>query len=155
MKKNLILSMAMVLFSSFQSLAQQSPLVGTWELISAKVTGPDGEKIFSDTKTHRETKIITPTHYMLISQDVKGDSVVFERTLGGTIRITGNKFVETPTLASRAEELKIKTDFTWTIEGDKMIQKGPVTLPDGRKIMLDELVFKRVGTTTKGMAKTQ
>jgi hypothetical protein len=155
MKKKLILGMAMILWSSMQLLAQQSPLVGTWEMVSGKVTGPEGQKESFDHSTHRETKIITPTHYMLISQDVRDDTLIFERSLGGTIRITGNKFVETPTIGSDPEELMIKTDFTWKVEGDKMIQKGMVILPDGKRVMLDELIFKRVGSTPNRMAKPQ
>lgn len=155
MKKNLILGMAMILWSSLPLMAQQSPLVGTWELVSGKITEPGGQKITIDTLQSRETKIITPTHYMLISRRIQNDTLKFERTLGGTIRITGNKFVETPFLASDPEELKIKTDFTWTVVGDKMTQKGPVTLPDGKIVMLDELVFKRVSPTFKGMAKVK
>jgi hypothetical protein len=155
MKKKLIAGMVMIVWSSIQSFAQQSPLVGTWEMVSGKITGPEGQKATIDMKTHRETKIITPSHYMLISQNIRGDSLLFERTLGGTIRITGNKFVETPTIASDPEELKIKTDFTWKIEGEKMIQKGPVTQADGKVVMLDELIFKRVSPAPKEVARSK
>jgi hypothetical protein len=155
MKKNFILCLAMLLGGSIPLLAQQSPLVGTWKMISGKVTGPEGQKEAFDTLTYKETKIITPTHYMLISFSVRGDSVRFQRSLGGTIRITGNKFVEYPTVASDPAELKIITDFTWKVEGDKMIQKGPVYFPDGKKVMMDELVFKRVASTKKTVANSK
>jgi hypothetical protein len=155
MKKNLILGVAMILWSNLPLLAQKSPLVGTWEMVSAKGIDPKGQKVSFDAKTYRETKIITPTHYMLMTHQVKGDSLVFDHCVGGTIRISGNKFMETPTMASRPEDLQYKTDFTWKVAGDKMIQKGQITLPDGKTWILEELIFKRSATPGKEMIKTQ
>ena len=59
------------------TLCAQHPLVGTWEMVTIKGIDANGEKFSSDTSAIREIKIITPTHYMLIAQDVEGDSLVF------------------------------------------------------------------------------
>jgi hypothetical protein len=161
MKKNLTFCAAMILFGCMQSLAQQSPLVGTWEMISGKITNPDGQQESFDTLTYRETKIITPTHYMFMAynksggHNAKDNAWIFQRSMGGTVKITGNKFVETPTMASNANELQIITDLTWKVEGDRMIQKGWLVTSDGKKYMMDELIFRRVGATNKGMAKSK
>jgi hypothetical protein len=161
MKKNLIACLAMVLFGCMQSLAQQSPLVGTWEMIAGKITNPDGKQESFDTLTYREMKIITPTHYMFMAYNKSGghnahdNAWIFQRSMGGTVKITGNKFVETPTIASNPDELRIITDLTWKVEDNKLIQKGWIVTADGKKYMLDELIFRRVGPAPKEMAKSK
>ena len=70
----------------------QHPLFGTWELVSIKGINAAGERFSADTSTIREVKIITPTHYMLIADDVENDSLVFNRCYFGTIRIDGDKY---------------------------------------------------------------
>ncbi|HEY9490134.1 MAG TPA: hypothetical protein VIQ51_17480, partial [Chryseosolibacter sp.] len=57
-----------------QQATAQHPLIGTWEMISVKGLDADGAPFFMDTTLARETKIITPTHYMLIAWDVDKDS---------------------------------------------------------------------------------
>lgn len=146
MKPRNLLFLALLLCCSIELDAQQHqhPLLGTWEMISGKGTDADGNKFSFNTSTVRETKIITPTHYMLIAQDVKEDAIIFNRSLAGTVRIEGNKYIETPMFSSDEEHKKIKTDFTWRVEGDKFIQQGIIMLPDGKKITVDQLVFQRV-----------
>jgi hypothetical protein len=161
MKKNLILWMATILCSSMQLLAQQSPLVGTWQMISGKITNPEGRQESFDSLTYRETKIITPTHYMFIGHNktsghnANDNAWIFQRSMGGTVLINGNKFVETPTVASNPDEMKIKTDFTWQVEGDRLIQKGWLTNAKGQKYKMDELIFRRVSPASKPVAKSK
>jgi hypothetical protein len=131
-----------ILLSS--GLDAQHPLVGTWEMISGTGTGADGEKFSIDTTTSREIKIITPTHYMLINWDVQGDSLTFNRSMAGTVRLDGDKYIEVPTQASVQIFDDIKVDFRWKLEGDTFIQSGTIVRPDGKKITLDGLVFRRV-----------
>lgn len=132
-----------MLLCSTQIFAQH-PLVGTWEMISIKGLNADGEKFSIDTTTVRETKIITSTHYMLIAQDVQGDSLVFNRCYAGEVRLEGNKYIEIPTQASIQIFDNVKTDFSWEVKGDEFIQSGTFIRPDGKKIVLDAMVFKRV-----------
>jgi hypothetical protein len=115
-------------------------------MVSIKGVNAEGEKFSDDTSHIREVKIITPTHYMLIAHDVEGDSLVFNRCYAGTVQVQGNKFIETPTLSSVSIYENVKTDFTWRIEGDKFIQSGTFTRPDGKKIILEELIFRRIKT---------
>lgn len=124
----------------------QHPLIGTWEMVSIKGINADGQEFSIDTTNVRETKIITPTHYMLIAMDVRGDSLVFNRSYAGTIRLDGNKYIESPLQASVQIFDNVKTDFTWKIEGDLFTQSGTFTRPDGKKIVLHAMVFKRVKT---------
>jgi len=83
---------------------------------------------------------------MLIAQDVQGDSLVFNRSYAGTVTLDGNKYIEVPIQSSNEIFENVKTDFTWKIEGDKFIQAGTIIRPDGKKIVLDALVFRRVKT---------
>ena len=142
MKTKSILCILM-LFCSITLFAQH-PLVGTWEMVSIKGTDIDGKPFDLNNTNMRETKIITPTHYMLIQHTVKGDSVIFSAAHAGTVKFEGNKYIETPTVTSLTTNGTPKTDFTWKVKGDQFIQAGTITMPDGRKIMLDELVFKKV-----------
>jgi hypothetical protein len=142
--KTKLLYLALFLSISVQLFAQQNPLVGTWEVVSMKGTGSDGKKITMDGSQFKETKIITPTHYILFTQRKQGDSLVFDKSIAGTVRVEGSKYVETPIYFSQEGTDKVKMDFTYRVEGDKFIQSGTITYPDGKKATLDELVFQKV-----------
>lgn len=122
----------------------QHPLIGTWEMTSVKGIGADGEPFFFDTTSVKETKIITPTHYMLIAWDVDNDSLLFNRTMAGQVTIDGDKYIEIPTQASVQIFEDVKANFFWKLDGDLFIQSGTIVRPDGRKVVLEELIFKRV-----------
>jgi hypothetical protein len=128
--------------------AAQNPLVGTWELVSLKAVDTAKNKVVLDQSGVREMKIITPTHYMSISHRVVADTLVFDKAIAGSIKVIGPKFIETPLHASNNDDLKIKTDFNWKVQGDKLTQSGTITLVDGKKIKLEELVFQRVTSST-------
>jgi hypothetical protein len=144
MKRRLPILGAILLFSF--TLAAQHPLIGTWEMVSIKYINADGKKLSVDTGSVREVKIITPTHYMLIAHDVQGDSLVFNRSYAGTIKLDGDRYIEYPTQASVQIFDNVKTDFTWKVEGDKFTQAGTIIRPDGKKVVLEEMVFMRVRT---------
>ncbi|HEX6224762.1 MAG TPA: hypothetical protein VFZ52_10140 [Chryseolinea sp.] len=124
----------------------QHPLVGTWEMVTIKGIDANGQKFSSDTSAIREIKVITPTHYMLIAQDVEGDSLVFNRCYAGAVKFEGENYHETPLVSSVPIFDDVKTDFKWKVVGDRFIQSGTIIRPDGKKVVLDELVFRRVKT---------
>jgi hypothetical protein len=140
--KNVIILFGLLTIGA--AAAAQNPLVGTWELVSLKAVDTAKNKVILDQSGVREMKVITPTHYMIISHRVVADTLVFEKAIAGSIKITGPKFVETAMYSSNKDDLKGKTDFTFKIQGDKFIQAGTVTLADGKQIKLEELVFQRV-----------
>lgn len=135
----------LLLFCICKTIAQH-PLVGTWKMVSIKGINAAGERFENDSTTSKEIKIITPTHYMLIAHDVEGDSIVFNRCYAGTVHIEGNKYNEVPMLSSATIFDNVKTDYTWKVTGDFFIQSGTFTRPDGKKIILEELLFRRVKT---------
>jgi hypothetical protein len=122
----------------------QNSLFGTWEMISIKGINADNERFSYDTTTVREIKVITPTHYMLIAENIVGDSVVFNRSYAGTVKLDGNRYIETPLISSLPIFDNVKSNFTWKIQGDKFIQAGTFTRPDGKTIILEEMLFKKV-----------
>lgn len=121
----------------------QHPLIGTWEMVSIRGINADGEKFSEDTSSIREVKIITATHYMLIAHDVEGDSLAFNRCYAGTVEFDDKKYIETPLLSSVPIFENVKTDFTWKIDGDNFTQAGTLVRPDGKKVIIEELVFQR------------
>lgn len=144
--KAIFLASAVLIFLSAN--AQNHPLVGTWEMVSIEGINADGKAFKLDTTDVRETKIITPTHYMLIAMDVRKDSLVFNRSYAGEVKMNGNRYLENPLVASVQIFNNVKSDFTWKVEGDFFTQSGSFTRPDGKKIILHSLKFRRVTSTT-------
>jgi hypothetical protein len=124
----------------------QHPLIGTWEMVSISGVNVDGEKFNLDSATTRETKIITPTHYMLIAMSKQDGEWKFNRSYFGSIKIEGGKYYEFPIMSSEQIYENLKTDFDWKIDGDAFIQSGVITRPDGKKIILDRFLFGRSKT---------
>lgn len=127
-----------------QQSTAQHPLIGTWEMISVKGLDADGAPFSMDTTLARETKIITPTHYILIAWDVDRDSLIFNRTMAGKVRLDGEKYIEIPTQASVQIFENIDVDFTWKLKGDIFTQSGTIVRPDGKKVVLEALIFQRL-----------
>lgn len=142
MKTKLFLSILM-LFCSMTIFAQH-PLVGTWEMVSIKGTDADGKAFNWNTATLRITKIITPTHYMLMQHFVRNDSVIFSLAHAGPIQFEDNKYSHTSTIGSAATTIGSKSDYTWNVKSNQLIQAGTITGADGKKSVIDELVYKRV-----------
>lgn len=136
----------LMLFCSTMVSAQH-PLSGAWEMVSAEGTDFEGKAFSVSTTTNREIKLITPTHFMLISHTVNGDSLIFSRCLAGTVRMDGPRYRETVTTSSWTPPAITGSDCTWKLNGDKFIQAGAIMLNGDRKIELKELVFRRIGDT--------
>ncbi|MDF9798078.1 hypothetical protein OKW21_003341 [Catalinimonas alkaloidigena] len=147
MKTQILLMLTLLLSFCIQLVAQQHPLVGTWQMISSKVIDVDGNEILQDNSNAREIKIITPTHFMFIAHDIKDDSLIFKGSIAGTVNVEGDRYIESPIYSSAEEYNHFKTNFSWQVDGDQFIQRGTITLADGSKVILKELVFQRVNST--------
>jgi hypothetical protein len=137
-----ILLFCFLLLSSYCATGQHQ-LTGTWEMVSIEGVNVDGEKFKLDTTTIRETKIITPTHYILIARDNENGNWKFNRCYSGQTKVDGSKYYEIPLLSSQPIFENVTTDFDWKIDGNNFIQSGSVTRPDGKTIILDKFVFRR------------
>jgi hypothetical protein len=95
-------------------------LVGTWELVSTRVTR--GERTILDERapTVRALKILNGTHYSLVTLR----NGAFTRAAAGRYRVVGDSYAETIELASgqftegRTYTFKIRVDGdSWTTDG--------------------------------------
>jgi hypothetical protein len=136
-----------LLFISAVATAQH-PLVGTWEMVSIEGVNVDGEKFKLDTTTIRETKIITPTHYILIAQDKENGQWTFNRSYAGKVKFVGDQYYEVPEISSLMIYENVTTDFKWTVKGTQFIQTGRITRPDQKTIVLDRFEFRRNDAVT-------
>jgi len=112
-------------------------------MVSIAGVNVDGEKFQLDTTSIRETKIITPSHYILIARDNENGNWKFNRCYAGKIKIDGSKYYEIPAMSSNPIFENVTTDFDWQVDGSKFIQSGSIKRPDGKKIILDKFVFRR------------
>jgi hypothetical protein len=142
MFRNLCLLAFLCVFSG-QVATAQHPLFGTWEMVSIAGVNVDGKKFKLDSATVRETKIITPTHYILIAMDKADDSWKFNRCYFGSVKIDGGKYYEVPIMSSGTIYDNVKTDFDWKINGKEFIQSGFIKRPDGKTIVIDKFMFTR------------
>ena len=140
-RKTLLLFCLLVWTSHFAT--GQHPLTGTWEMVSISGVNADGATFNLDTTTIRETKIITPTHYILIARDNENGDWKFNRCYAVTTKVDGGRYYEFPLISSEQIFQNVKTDFTWKVNENKFIQSGTIIRPDGKKIILDEFIFKR------------
>jgi len=142
--RKLKIILVLLIFSSFQLLAQNEH-VGTWKLLSAKYSSSSGETDYLTNEKVKETKIITPTHFMWMIQLAdsldKSKKVIPNASSagGGTyIMLADNKYIESLEYASWEDYTKDKTNFTLKIDGDIMLQTGSISYPNGSKLTLEE-----------------
>jgi hypothetical protein len=137
-----IVLLVLLMLPSLSIVAQQLPF-GTWEMISIKGRNADGEVFRLDSTTVSETKIITPTHYILIARDLEKGEWHFNRCYFGTAKVEGDRYVEVPLLSSLRIFDNVFADFKWQTDGTRFIQSGSITRPDGKRITIDEFVFRQ------------
>jgi hypothetical protein len=115
--------------------------VGTWRLVSGTYNSSDGTTITQTSADKKEIKIITPTHFMWMSQvpdSIDNKRMVFEAAGGGHYTMNGNQYVELLEYASWEDYINDKTIFNLQITGDKMRQTGEIISQDGTIVKLDE-----------------
>lgn len=95
-------------------------LVGTWELVSTRVTRGDSTLLDERPPVVRALKILNGTHYSLVTLR----NGVFARAAAGRYRVVGDSYAETIELASgrltegRTYSFKIRVDGdSWTTDG--------------------------------------
>ena len=122
MKTSCLLSM--LLFSAILSFAQNKmSVVGTWKLVSGKAVM--GDSTFNyDNKTSDAIKIVTPTHFAVLSNSV-ADSA-FEHAGAGWIQFDEKNYTEELKYGNTKEWIGQKVKFTYRIEGDKWYVKGGI-----------------------------
>jgi hypothetical protein len=122
--------------------------VGTWNMISQKVTDPKGKTTKTEMDTLKQVKIISPTHWMFIAENIKDGKKSFRGANGGSYSLNGTKYVE---LLENAED--IQTDYTLEVKGNKLFMVGSLINAAGEKFIYDE-VYQRESPSNKKLAKS-
>jgi hypothetical protein len=112
-------------------------LEGTWELVSYKYV--EGTPFRDVTKDHREIKLMTGSHFVWVSYDVRKKKPT--SVGGGRYSLEADKYTEELDFADkRSEDLVGKPQsFKATIEDDRWLHSG--VLSNGLKI---EEIWRRV-----------
>ena len=109
----------LLLFSVVVSYAQNNALVGTWKLVSGKMTNADSTVTYGG--TGEAIKIITPTHFSVMSKDATGNTGHFA---GGRVKMDASNYTEMLDYSSEKSMLNNNVVFTYKIEGNKCSVKG-------------------------------
>ncbi len=126
--KILLLSAAVALSFSFAPPKKHTPirLNGTWQLITG-TTITKGVSVITDyTKTSRFIKIINGTHFAFLKHDLNApkDSSNHFDAGGGSYTLKGNQYTEHLDYYSDKNWENKAFNFTVTLKGDTLIQKG-------------------------------
>lgn len=107
---SLLLLAALPLFG--QSI---NPLVGTWKMISGKMTRNDTTETY-DMNNFTSIKIVTPTHFAVFAQ---GKDSSFLHAVGGTVTADKQKYVETVTYGNFKNAMGKPMIFTYELAGNR------------------------------------
>lgn len=121
--------------------------VGTWHMTSQKVTNPKGKTTKTDMSKIKQVKIISPTHWMFIAEDIENGKKKFRSALGGSYTLNGTRYVEA---IENAED--VQTNYTLKIKGNKLHMEGSLTTPEGEKYIYDE-IYQREENIPKKLVK--
>ena len=145
MKHNLSLLLALSIFISCKSEAPKqavSPLVGTWELISATSTEKDSTFSTFNPK-NRMIKIITPTHFAFFNHDLtmgKDTATAAYSGGGGTYALQGDQYTEHLEFFNYREWEGHTFQFTVTFQKDTLTQRG---LEKIENLGIDRIIVER------------
>lgn len=124
------------------SKESSSPLVGTWELISATTTEKDTTFSTFD-PTHKMIKILNTTHFAFLNHAVdrtRDSSATAFSAGGGLYTLVDSTYTEH--LAYFTDKAWENHDFTFTItrSGDTLIQKGVEKI---EKLGIDRVIVEK------------
>ena len=107
--------------------SQRGVIAGEWQ---GRLAGPPERK---------SLKFITPTHFIWVWVDPKTKKI--SNSMGGTYKLEGDSYVETPEFAFEGMETYVgkPQKFTAKVEGDKWTHSG--VLSEGQKL---EEIWRKV-----------
>ena len=120
-----------------------NPLAGAWTLVSSNNTNAEGEYVIFDKSNTRQIKILTPNHFMFITERIENGKNNFVNAAGGRYELDGNKYIEYIDYASWEDIRDAKAEFTWRIDNDRWYHTGIIYVPQGENILIEE-VWERV-----------
>jgi hypothetical protein len=111
--------------SALQKL-DPSQLQGTWQLRSGTIIEKDDTTVTDYSENQSMIKVINATHFAFLNHDLKKgkDSTAAFSAGGGVYTLEGNQYTEYLEYCSAREWEGNTFQFTVTIEGDTLIQRG-------------------------------
>ena len=110
------ITILLFLFTTFCVAQKNSPLVGTWKMISGKTTIKDSTSN-NDLTNVIVLKIVTPTHLSYFAQSVSDSSLL--GTFLGRVQMDEKNYKEEIFCASEKGMIGFIGTFTYTVDGDK------------------------------------
>lgn len=140
-----VLTLAIVALFCLNASAQNKSIVGSWKLISQKVTNSDGGVTTADSAALNSVKIYTPTMFVNISErkipELDNQKIVVS-CAGGHYTLKGNVYEEFTEFASYKGYKDMKVKFTLTMEKGKIHTVGSLSGADGNVTIYDEWFIK-------------
>jgi hypothetical protein len=105
---------------------QPLPIIGTWQLISGTTIQKKDTVVVDYSKNQKAIKIVNGTHFCFLIHDLnkgKGPAPSFTAG-GGKYTLVGDKYTEFLEFCNDRQWENNKFEFTITIKGDTLIQKG-------------------------------
>jgi hypothetical protein len=136
MKTTVLLSILLLLCVSVSFAQNKMSIVGTWKLISGKITEGDSTSPYDNT-TSDAIKIVTPTHFAVLSKNVADDSL--QHAGAGTVQMDDKNYTEEIKYSSFKDLVGKTAKFAYRIEGDKWYIKGGI-----ENMMTFEEVWQRI-----------
>ncbi|CAN5192650.1 hypothetical protein BH23BAC1_BH23BAC1_38940 [soil metagenome] len=121
----------------------ENPLIGAWTLVSSNNTNPEGEYVIFDKSNTRQIKILTPDHFMFITERIENGEKKFASAAGGRYELDGRTYIEYIDYASWEDVRDAKAEFTWRIDNDRWYHTGLIYVSHGENILIEE-VWERV-----------
>ncbi len=143
--KIISLSVFMMALFCLNTFAQKKSIVGTWKLVSQKVTNPDGSTFTADSAALNQVKIYTPTMFVNVSERVipqTDNQKLVVSCAGGHYLLNGSVYEEFTEFASYKDYKGMKVKFALTMEKGRMHTIGSVSGADGNVTIYDEWYFK-------------
>lgn len=127
MKKLTVFILIVSMLVSCQTQNSNSPLTGTWQLISGTVIEKNDTTVTDYMKGKKFIKVINNTHFAFLGHDLnqgKDSASAFFSSGAGTYTLEGDSYTEHLEFCSDRAWEKNDFKFTITITGDTLIQKG-------------------------------
>ncbi len=138
----LVLVAATFMLSSCAEKQTSTPLIGTWELVSATSTEKDSTKSTFD-PTHKMIKIINATHFAFLNHDIsagKDTSTTRFSAGGGPYTLVDSVYTEHLDYFTDKAWENNKFEFVVSISGDTLIQKGVEKVD---KLGIDHIIIEK------------
>lgn len=117
-----------VLWSCDSHKQKEDPglLEGTWQLMSGTIIEKGDTTVTDYSGNQRMIKIINATHFAFLNHDLKkgNDSTAAFSAGGGVYTLDGNQYTEYLEYCSAREWEGNTFQFTVTVEGDTLTQRG-------------------------------